>query len=652
MLTSDNSGNPSGGRSRRNASSRAFNATRHWPLPVAPPKVYGPCPFWLWNAEPTAGEIRRQIAEFHRREVAGFVIRPHKGLPNHLAWRSPDFMNLLRVAIEEAEANGMYVTLSDSGMYHSVPSVPELVREHPVFLRRGLVEVPLPDGREPVLGPGQTLEALVTRANGQRVAVIDRPIDVKFWLKGAEAAEEVARDIDLFNTDAVDCLIGQVYTPFYETFGDDFGWTITGIYSEGPSLEPCPGVIPGTTGIVKLVSALLGYDFTPHLPALWHEDEPDAARHWKNYHKAAGQILDQTYYKRIHDWCREHSVTLLGHPMEPGNQRQERYFHVPGQNISTWKSTMDNNGTLDGVFSTLPKCAGSAMIHHGRSRSGCSLLAETATERPFARLKELANSCLSRGVNYLFPHAFSYAPGGAVHSADIGPNSTVWEGYSAFAEYCRRLCWINTHSIHVCSIAILSVGGDLPWEAAKIFFETQQDFNYLETRELAEMAHVDADGIQLGGMHYRALVLDGFASVPPEILPMLAALVSAGRVICWKKTPVELEGSSIAPVSEKEDLLQKVVPLAPTFLHILPAQPEIRYRHVMKEGLDYRLFFNESGREFEVAIHLPGNAKYVWFRPEDGTTEEAHLSRRVAFAPYEMKILVSQGPHSVVPYFP
>lgn len=37
-------------------------------------------------------------------------------------------------------------------------------------------------------------------------------------------------------------------------------------------------MVPGTTGILEHVNAFLGYDFTEHLPALWYEDEPDAAK--------------------------------------------------------------------------------------------------------------------------------------------------------------------------------------------------------------------------------------------------------------------------------------------------------------------------------------------------------------------------------------
>ena len=44
--------------------------------------------------------------------------------------------------------------------------------------------------------------------------------------------------------------------------------------------------MPGTTGILAHVNRILGYDFTPHLPALWHDDEPDAADHRANYHQA------------------------------------------------------------------------------------------------------------------------------------------------------------------------------------------------------------------------------------------------------------------------------------------------------------------------------------------------------------------------------
>ena len=94
----------------------------------------------------------------------------------------------------------------------------------------------------------------------------------------------------------------------------------------------------------------------------------------------------------------------------------------------------------------------------------------------------------------LIPHAFYYSIRGPrfdERPPDVGPNSSWWNDYKKFADYCRRLCWLNTDSEHICNVAILGEADRLPWRAAKVCFQNQRDFNYLETRDLtvAEISH-------------------------------------------------------------------------------------------------------------------------------------------------------------------
>ena len=95
---------------------------------------------------------------------------------------------------------------------------------------------------------------------------------------------------------------------------------------------------------------------------------------------------------------------------------------------------------------------------------------------------------------------------------DVGPNSPWWDRYRPYADYRRRLCYVNTDAWHVCDVAVLADACYVPWQAARVLFTHQRDFNYLEARHLWEDAQVDGDGIRLAGMHYRALIVDGFAT--------------------------------------------------------------------------------------------------------------------------------------------
>ncbi len=53
-----------------------------------PPKEFSVLPFWFWNDALDGTEILRQIDDFEKHGVHGFVIHPRMGLPRNLGWMS------------------------------------------------------------------------------------------------------------------------------------------------------------------------------------------------------------------------------------------------------------------------------------------------------------------------------------------------------------------------------------------------------------------------------------------------------------------------------------------------------------------------------------------------------------------------------------
>ena len=125
------------------------------------------------------------------------------------------------------------------------------------------------------------------------------------YIDGGPAEDEPPAG-DLLNPEAVACFIRLVYDKFYERFGQHFGGLIPAIFTDEPSPVGKPrerGVWPGTTGILAHVNRLLGYDFTPHLAALWHDDEPEAERYRADYERAIALRMEETWYAQLYDWC-------------------------------------------------------------------------------------------------------------------------------------------------------------------------------------------------------------------------------------------------------------------------------------------------------------------------------------------------------------
>ena len=608
-----------------------------------PPAEFSFAPFWFWNDELQASEIIRQLADFQAHGVDAFVIHPRVGLPRHQGWMSQALLDMMRLAIEQAEARGMWVILYDEGMYPSGSSSGQVVAENQGYQCRGMVRINLsaatpgqeqqgvmigPDG-EPALTPDQHLVAMVDY-EGQRYAIVNRPIDSV--IRGLhfihEDADEPPEDnppaADLLNPDAVACFIRLVYQRFYDEFGSHFGKTIKAIFTDEPHLLGRlreKNIMPGTIDSLEHVNAYLGYDFTPHLPALWDETAPQQFR--RDYERALEHRLQATYYHQLYDWCSAHNIALTGHPAEPDGTAHLRFFHWPGQDIVWRYIEPAKESALTGRQSTQGKAASSMMLHDGRRRNVNEFCGAYGPETTFDEFRWLANWLLVRGCNLLIPHAFYYSiRGPRVHERppDVGPNSPWWDSeFSDFAAASRRLCWLNTDSQHVCHVAILGANHDLSWRAARVCFENQIDFNYLDVTDLQGKAVINSEGIFIANQHYHVLIVDGDSL--PEAAPALETLNAVGRLIRWD-----------------DDGPTRLRSIIPSGVQLQPACTGLRVRHVRKAGLDWFILFNEGESPIDTEITLPVAGVVSLVNP--GTLESQSFSDQLQLGPHDVQVLV------------
>lgn len=602
---------------------------------LRPPRTYSVMPFWFWNDTLDEHEIIRQIADMEAHGVYGFVIHPRVGLPRDLGWMSERLLHFYDVAIAEARRRNMFVVLYDEGMYPSGAASGQVVAANPAFRCRCLAALDLPEGEAPILADDANLVAVVRRANGHRIAVIDRPADSiirGLHYIGDGPAEDEPPSADILNPAAVAEFIHLTYDRFAARFGQHFGATIPAIFTDEPApLGRCRerGVAPGTRGILPEVSRLLGYDFTPHLPALWFDDEPDAARFRADYDLAISKRLEETFYAQLYGWCEAHGVALTGHPAQGCDIGPLRFFHAPGQDLVWRRILPDDPSALEGCEATQAKCSSSAMLHGRRHRNANECYGAYGHELTWDEMTWLAHWCFIRGVNWLFPHAFYYSVRGPRRDErppDVGPHAAWWDRYREYADACRRLSWLNTGGRHVCHIAILGRSNALPWQPAKMCLEHQRDFNYLEERHLWEDARVAADGIRLAGMRYRALIVEG--PVDSRAEAAWAVLERAGRLIRYR--------SEMAPAG----LIGRLDELVPRDVRISPAAPGMRVRHIVRAGRHVFMLFNETAPAVEIQVELPVTGEATVFDPWTGASGSLPADRRVALPGHAFCIIV------------
>ena len=317
------------------ASADANEPAEVWSEFRDPPREFSVMPFWFWNDTLNEDEIRRQIADFEAHGVYGFVIHPRVGLPKDIGWMSPRMLQCMKVAVDEARRRKMFVILYDEGMYPSGSSSGQVVARNPAHAARGLVKIDLKPGEEATLPAGWNLVAVVTRPGGQRLAVADRPSGGRIrgiHYLGEGPAEERPPAGDILNPEAVQSFVHLVYDRYATELGEHFGKTILAVFTDEPSPQGRGGAgLPGTRGILQEVNRILGYDFTPYLADLWYNDRPDSARRKADYQRAVAIRLEETFYRPIGHWCREHGLALTGHPGGSMDIGMERYFQIRGK---------------------------------------------------------------------------------------------------------------------------------------------------------------------------------------------------------------------------------------------------------------------------------------------------------------------------------
>lgn len=587
-------------------------------------------PFWFWNDTLDEAELLRQIDSFERNGIGGFVLHPRVGLPRDTGWMSERLLHCMGVAIDDAARRGMTVILYDEGMYPSGASSGQVVAENPAFACRGFVPMP---GDATDLPAGWHRVACVPRIDGFLLTVIDRPLDS--WIRGLHytgddnrrsASDWTARDTpetrppaaDLLNPDSVACFIRLVYQRYYERFGRHFGTTIPAIFTDEPMVmgRGWPGdARPGTTGILEHVSRVLGYDFTPHLPALWHDEEPDAAVHRAAYRRAILHRLEDTYYRPLHDWCETHGVALTGHPESPMEIGHLRHFHWPGQDV-IWREVMPGEGAVTGRQSAQAKCAASAAAHAGRERNLNEFMGAFGHDVPLSLYRFIAGWLLVRGCNLLVPHAYFYSVRGPRIDEcppQLGPHSPWWDTpeLRAFHDAVRRLCWVNCNSQPAVHVAVLGHSDRLPLDCARTLMEHQIDFHYLEDRLLTGgETGVTGEGVAAADCRYDVVVVEP-GWMTDEARACLAPLIAAGRCV--------------EHAADVVGFIAHVLQWTPPVVTTDAPQPWLRARRVEKDGRSWVLLFNDGTEAIRTTVDLgtpaPGNSAWQAVDPATaGTT--------------------------------
>lgn len=654
---------------------------------AAPPREFGMMPQWFWNDDLDEGEMLRQLREFHAKGCGGIMPHPRLGLSRRVGYLTPGFFRIVRRMVEEAARLGMKVVLYDEGSYPSGSAQGQVVAENPAWANRVIVPF-----RHRLTGPAAGFwrsnssrylcDRLVCAVAGREIAenrldptslqVLASPdgelvrydlpagtwVLVAVWdvlsgatLRGVFPEEDDEHALapaaaDILNPEAVASFIRHTHEGYRQAIGDYFGSTVTGIFIDEPGLcgrgarRGGAQAKPYTEGFLDDLQAAWGADARPWLPALWVDCGPRTHDYRAAYERALLARQRRVFYGPISDWCTANGIALTGHPPRSDESSAQRLFHWPGQDMVWWYVAPANmpamggkeRTALEGEHSTAPKGAHSMALLDGRRFTTVEVLGAYGWHLTLDAVKWLLDWHLVRGINLFFPHACFYSVRGrrAYESEpDLGVHNLWWPYWGLVADYVRRLCWLFTDATEVCEAAVLCNPDRLPWDAAKILYETQVPFLYVGPEDIRG-ATVEGGRLHLGPAHVAVttVVADPPGPLDAGSRAVLDAFAAAGGTVVTEWTPASLPG-----------LLRRDLGEVPRW----EGPPDLRLRVSRRDGMRFCLAVNEGEAEISGRLRLPAGSDVELWDPLTGQATPAETESTVHAVQVALRLERRQG---------
>lgn len=134
----------------------------------------------------------------------------------------------------------------------------------------------------------------------------------------------------MLNPDSCHAMIDAVHQPHYEHFGEYFGNTFAGFFSDEPGFLNHTGSYLNRLGAIQisypwhrelpsLIAQSSGLDEATvnlYLPALWEDLGEVTATVRMHYMDVITRLYSENFGYLLGNWCREHGVMYIGHVIE------------------------------------------------------------------------------------------------------------------------------------------------------------------------------------------------------------------------------------------------------------------------------------------------------------------------------------------------
>ncbi|RPH90653.1 MAG: hypothetical protein EHM72_18925, partial [Calditrichaeota bacterium] len=452
---------------------------------VEPAMSFRPAPFWVWHDRVDTVKIERDLQDFVDIGMGGVFIHPRYGLITE--YLSDEWFDQVQFSLNKTKQNGLAVWLYDENSFPSgfagglVPeAMPESYNQGQGLLMRRVDEIPAgefaliltdDDGRKDITADAQI------GAKGRFIVFEKTFFEKSKWYAGRSY-------VDLLLPGVTEKFIELTMSGYEKRFGDEFGKTIMGVFTDEPNVNPQRGgAIRWTPNLFDEFQSRWGYDLRPLLPSLFEETgEWKRVRH--NYYRLMLELFIENWSKPWHEYTEKHGLIWTGHYWEHGwpeptegsdNMAMYAWHQMPG--IDMLFNTMDQDRTQFGNIRAVKELS-SVANQLGQKRTLSETYGAAGWELTFADMKRLGDWEYVLGVNFMNQHlAYMNLTGDRKHDFPQGIcyQTPWWPHYRVLNDYFARLSMVLSAGEQVNDILVLE-----PTSTAWMYYSPQRSNDRLK----------------------------------------------------------------------------------------------------------------------------------------------------------------------------
>lgn len=320
--------------------------------------------------------------------------------------------------------------------------------------------------------------------------------------------------------------------------------------------------LPWTDRLPGRFRETYGYDILDELPSLVDGASERDKQVRKDYFSLVTAMYEEAFFRQISDWCGKYGLKLTGHTEEflwEHPRRQGDYFKtmrhlmVPGSDCHDYRYRYPRRITY-----CEPKYSVSVARIYGKERAMSEALGGAGWNCTMEEFKKGINTLAAMGTGMFILHGFYYECEHQGSQSDWPTSffyqNPYWDYFKIFADYIRRLSFMNSQGNPVVDYAILYPIGDMDenmengeenpsgqainngfHQALNCMIEHQLDTDMVDEESILN-AHICDGKLCLGQQRFKVLLLPEGGSLMEETVEKLEAWTKTGGSVLFYRT--------------------------------------------------------------------------------------------------------------------